>query len=86
MRQGLMDSMTNVLFGQSEEGTRRIMVLSGMGGSGKTQITVIRASLLVSVRSISAVFARLTIDSFRYIFFVDAGTVENIKNGILSRV
>jgi signal recognition particle GTPase len=37
MRQGLMDSMSDALFGL-EEGTQRIMVLSGMGGSGKTQI------------------------------------------------
>ena len=38
------------------------------------------------MRSISAIFTQLTIDSFRHIFFVDASTVENIKNGILSRV
>jgi len=37
MRQGLMDSMSHALF-RLEDGTRRIMVLSGMGGSGKTQI------------------------------------------------
>jgi hypothetical protein len=37
MRQELMDSMSHALFGL-EDGTQRIMVLSGMGGSGKTQI------------------------------------------------
>ncbi|CAG8700937.1 16591_t:CDS:2, partial [Acaulospora colombiana] len=71
-RQSLMESMTNALFDQ-QPNIQRIMVISGMGGSGKTQLVLrflrahsessessIRHGMVQRVRSLGLVYARNT--------------------------
>ncbi|PVF96984.1 hypothetical protein CPB86DRAFT_786474 [Serendipita vermifera] len=70
-RSGILNSMYNALFRQDPK-SRRVMVVSGMGGCGKTQIT--------------SRFIRKHADRFRHILFIDASSESNIRSGLISRV
>ncbi|PVF95076.1 hypothetical protein CPB86DRAFT_875976 [Serendipita vermifera] len=70
-RPSLMESMTNALFDQPPN-TQRIMVVSGMGGSGKTQMV--------------SRFLRAHSERFRHILFVDASSETSIRHSLVQRV
>ena len=67
--------------------SQRIVILAGLGGSGKTQLTVKFARDLEGrcVGHLSS-FENLTLDSFQFIMFVDASSADTIKKGLLTRV
>lgn len=72
MRQAPIDALVNGLLSvNSDDPRQRIMVVSGMGGSGKTQITL--------------AFARANENWFRHILFVDASSAESIENSLIAR-
>ncbi|CCA67313.1 hypothetical protein PIIN_01144 [Serendipita indica DSM 11827] len=59
------------IFGDKKAGLRTV-VLSGLGGSGKTQLVIH--------------FARENMNRFRHIFFIDGSSRDSIKNGLLSQL
>lgn len=71
MRQEPMNVLITNLIDNKDDG-QRLVVLAGMGGSGKTQLTL--------------KFARDYEESFQLIMFIDASSADTIKKGLLARI
>ncbi|PVF99825.1 hypothetical protein CPB86DRAFT_755916 [Serendipita vermifera] len=71
MREQPMKFLVDALL-ESEGHSQRIVVLSGLGGSGKTQMAL--------------KFARDYEHRYQHIFFVDASTTENIETALVTHV
>lgn len=71
-RQEPMAKINDALLGDEYGRSLRLMVITGIGGSGKTQMAIY--------------FAKTNQDRFQHIFFIDASSAESIFNGLLKRM
>jgi hypothetical protein len=74
---------------EGDDFSQRVMVVSGMGGSGKTQMALKFArdyeDRLVDWLQ-SPIFLVLTYHRFQHILFIDASSLESLQSGLISRV
>ncbi|KAG8809295.1 hypothetical protein FRC17_003506, partial [Serendipita sp. 399] len=71
IRETPMLRMTEALL-MPGEGGQKIVVLSGMGGSGKTQLAI--------------KFARDNFKKFQHVFFIDASSIESIRSDLVTHI
>ncbi|CCA76349.1 hypothetical protein PIIN_10344 [Serendipita indica DSM 11827] len=67
-----MNHMDVALLGSEEEMRQRVSIITGMGGSGKTQLVV--------------AWARLHAECFQHILFIDASSDRSIETDLVARL
>lgn len=72
IRKEALETISNRLLGAEKSKTQRIMVISALGGSGKSQLAI--------------KFARDHSETYDHIIFIDASSVESLKSGIVNCV
>ncbi|CAG7849663.1 SubName: Full=Uncharacterized protein {ECO:0000313/EMBL:CCA73429.1} [Serendipita indica DSM 11827] len=67
-----MNHMDVALLGSEEEMRQRVSIITGMGGSGKTQIVI--------------AWARLHAERFQHILFIDASSEKSVETDLVTRL
>lgn len=83
-----MEAIVNGLL-EGDDISQRVMVVSGMGGSGKTQLAL-KFARDYEDRQVDWLqllgFLVLIYPRFQHILFVDASSLESLQSGLISRV